>query len=419
MIPVHGMMGPNGHITAMPQGAHGGPGMHPGTLPVSVMSMPMNSQMMRGASATRFQADRGMAANHPYMNAAAAAAAMAGGQRAYMWAPTVASQAQPFTQEIKRRTKTGCLTCRKRRIKCDEKYPVCKNCSKSDRICLGYDPVFGVGKGSRTVNLRAQRQAFTQRHKQSDEPDTKEKIVISGWREVCTLFAKHCAPQLDRLLGVQRFTNITSEVIAQFERGDNMHPRETRLAGELELMRLFLAIVLPDHDFESLDVLDIVNGALDKLRVAENYRLLRAAYDAFSLPGTKNLAISPLDEHLVPRLQVLNRLIYALPAAQLRSPMQIDHVERAKSPVAATDLWPLLVEMAQGLSLSASQIDYLCHLSQQPEAGISEAMLLVGVLSASSPLNRPRVCHALLDMRGKADALSLTIIELAMAYESK
>ncbi|KXT07386.1 hypothetical protein AC578_533 [Pseudocercospora eumusae] len=45
-------------------------------------------------------------------------------------------------KEIKRRTKTGCLTCRKRRIKCDEGQPTCRNCSKSKRECLGYDPIF-------------------------------------------------------------------------------------------------------------------------------------------------------------------------------------------------------------------------------------------------------------------------------------
>ncbi|KAF2120826.1 hypothetical protein BDV96DRAFT_609910 [Lophiotrema nucula] len=45
-------------------------------------------------------------------------------------------------KEIKRRTKTGCLTCRKRRIKCDEAHPVCRNCQKSKRECMGYDPIF-------------------------------------------------------------------------------------------------------------------------------------------------------------------------------------------------------------------------------------------------------------------------------------
>lgn len=38
----------------------------------------------------------------------------------------------------RKRTKTGCLTCRKRRIKCGEERPTCRNCTKSKRICEGY-----------------------------------------------------------------------------------------------------------------------------------------------------------------------------------------------------------------------------------------------------------------------------------------
>ncbi|KAF7508718.1 hypothetical protein GJ744_008965 [Endocarpon pusillum] len=34
------------------------------------------------------------------------------------------------------------MTCRRRRIKCDEEQPSCRNCSKSKRECLGYDPIF-------------------------------------------------------------------------------------------------------------------------------------------------------------------------------------------------------------------------------------------------------------------------------------
>ncbi|KAI6350877.1 hypothetical protein MCOR25_010313 [Pyricularia grisea] len=37
---------------------------------------------------------------------------------------------------VKKRTKTGCLTCRKRRIKCDEQKPTCNNCIKSKRQCI-------------------------------------------------------------------------------------------------------------------------------------------------------------------------------------------------------------------------------------------------------------------------------------------
>ncbi|KAF1811921.1 hypothetical protein P152DRAFT_381794, partial [Eremomyces bilateralis CBS 781.70] len=39
----------------------------------------------------------------------------------------------------RKRTKTGCLTCRKRRIKCGEEKPVCGNCIKSKRHCEGYN----------------------------------------------------------------------------------------------------------------------------------------------------------------------------------------------------------------------------------------------------------------------------------------
>ncbi|CCG84720.2 protein of unknown function [Taphrina deformans PYCC 5710] len=42
-------------------------------------------------------------------------------------------------RETRRRTKTGCLTCRKRRIKCDEGKPDCLRCLKSKRPCEGYN----------------------------------------------------------------------------------------------------------------------------------------------------------------------------------------------------------------------------------------------------------------------------------------
>ena len=42
--------------------------------------------------------------------------------------------------KTRKRTKTGCLTCRRRRIKCGEERPTCKNCTKSKRECEGYVP---------------------------------------------------------------------------------------------------------------------------------------------------------------------------------------------------------------------------------------------------------------------------------------
>ncbi|KAF2824471.1 hypothetical protein CC86DRAFT_384095 [Ophiobolus disseminans] len=43
------------------------------------------------------------------------------------------------TNKMRKRTKTGCLTCRKRRIKCGEERPTCGNCIKSKRQCEGYN----------------------------------------------------------------------------------------------------------------------------------------------------------------------------------------------------------------------------------------------------------------------------------------
>ncbi|KAI0387578.1 hypothetical protein F5Y04DRAFT_7692 [Hypomontagnella monticulosa] len=45
----------------------------------------------------------------------------------------------PKKPVVRKRTKTGCLTCRKRRIKCDEGRPTCNNCLKSKRQCEGYN----------------------------------------------------------------------------------------------------------------------------------------------------------------------------------------------------------------------------------------------------------------------------------------
>ena len=35
---------------------------------------------------------------------------------------------------------TGCLTCKKRRVKCDEKEPGCRRCQRANLFCPGYNP---------------------------------------------------------------------------------------------------------------------------------------------------------------------------------------------------------------------------------------------------------------------------------------
>lgn len=48
-------------------------------------------------------------------------------------------QGSSVMSKSRKRTKTGCLTCRKRRIKCGEERPTCGNCIKSKRQCEGYN----------------------------------------------------------------------------------------------------------------------------------------------------------------------------------------------------------------------------------------------------------------------------------------
>src|SRR3954447_26511994 len=53
--------------------------------------------------------------------------------------PTTGSGPGATNPKMRKRTKTGCLTCRKRRIKCGEERPTCANCIKSKRQCEGYN----------------------------------------------------------------------------------------------------------------------------------------------------------------------------------------------------------------------------------------------------------------------------------------
>ncbi|GKZ98508.1 hypothetical protein AnigIFM59636_003303, partial [Aspergillus niger] len=74
---------------------------------------------------------------------------------------TTALSGSRSTQKVpKKRTKSGCLTCRQRRIKCGEEKPICNNCIKSRRDCKGYgsrldfkDPLGITGTTSQPVTV--------------------------------------------------------------------------------------------------------------------------------------------------------------------------------------------------------------------------------------------------------------------------
>lgn len=57
---------------------------------------------------------------------------------------------------IKRRSRTGCLTCRARRVKCDERKPMCERCEFANVECAGY-----AGKRSLAVGRSMQSSTST------------------------------------------------------------------------------------------------------------------------------------------------------------------------------------------------------------------------------------------------------------------
>ncbi|KAI1321244.1 hypothetical protein F5Y16DRAFT_389202 [Xylariaceae sp. FL0255] len=60
----------------------------------------------------------------------------------------------------RKRSRFGCGTCRARKVKCDQAFPICRTCSSSSRVCDGYG-VWGGG-GSNAVGLRRPREALFQ-----------------------------------------------------------------------------------------------------------------------------------------------------------------------------------------------------------------------------------------------------------------
>jgi hypothetical protein len=62
-----------------------------------------------------------------------------------------ATPPRPGTKRKITRTRTGCQTCRDRKVKCGEEKPQCLNCQRTNHVCPGYAPatVFKARRGSR------------------------------------------------------------------------------------------------------------------------------------------------------------------------------------------------------------------------------------------------------------------------------
>ncbi|KAK6359153.1 hypothetical protein TWF696_000321 [Orbilia brochopaga] len=70
------------------------------------------------------------------------------------------------------RTKTGCITCRKRHMKCSEERPKCAQCQKSDRDCVFEDHSSPISQGPEQADIIRQPQSAPEQQNIALQPFT-------------------------------------------------------------------------------------------------------------------------------------------------------------------------------------------------------------------------------------------------------
>lgn len=295
------------------------------------------------------------------------------------------SMERGMSPEIKRRTKTGCLTCRKRRIKCDEQRPICKNCAKSERICLGYDPILGPGRAQRARAVQLRRSMVRKIHiGHAGEPSDRtssDRIECRTWTAVADIFLEKAAGSLDKLLGSQRITKIARSVRERFSSPE----RITRVAGELEAMRQLLSMMFGDViDFGDLDMLES-SAAFEKLRMTDDYILLRAISEALVQQDGQFLPVpSSADDSLLQRLYVLNRMLYLNPRSD-GEPVSNELLTKvAAAPVLTDEVWALGREVSQGRRIASAQADRLMAQFTASPKTASVVVLLIAIAGSTA-----------------------------------
>jgi len=101
----------------------------------------------------------------------------------------------PLTKPPKGRSKTGCITCRKRKKKCDEGKPTCDHCRKNNVVCEGYPPRTYWG-GGKTKSSKDQRLSVL------DTPRTLPVLIEGLESELDWFFFDHFNTQMSRVLSL-------------------------------------------------------------------------------------------------------------------------------------------------------------------------------------------------------------------------
>ncbi|KAG5939326.1 hypothetical protein E4U53_007842 [Claviceps sorghi] len=107
-----------------------------------------------------------------------------------------ATAAVPTSKITKGRSKTGCITCRKRKKKCDEAKPRCMNCEKNAVLCEGYH--------EKQIWKSGKERSEEERMQQDAHPVVTMQPIFHGVETVeDMIFWKHYITHLSNVLTVE------------------------------------------------------------------------------------------------------------------------------------------------------------------------------------------------------------------------
>ncbi|KAH8659833.1 hypothetical protein BX600DRAFT_51040 [Xylariales sp. PMI_506] len=95
---------------------------------------------------------------------------------------------RPSARKGSRKARTGCITCKLRRVKCDETKPTCTRCTKAGRLCHGYKAI----KQDRVSKARPAKDRLLQ----LDMSDTLMEAGTSEERRCFQFFVDFTGPKL-------------------------------------------------------------------------------------------------------------------------------------------------------------------------------------------------------------------------------
>ncbi|CEJ83006.1 hypothetical protein VHEMI03040 [[Torrubiella] hemipterigena] len=148
---------------------------------------------------------------------------------------------RPITRQKRwsQKVKTGCITCRSRRVKCDESKPVCKRCLKGNFQCHGYAP--GRNSAATATELRPlvarpslQLSSSPQLNGSSDVRD-----LILLIHEISTITEDHIAPFTPSKYILYRGRGVLSYVAQLPRRAGYNSTLDAALKSLSHVMRLF------------------------------------------------------------------------------------------------------------------------------------------------------------------------------------